>query len=51
MARMDSVVSEVNDIAAAFSKSEFFRQPLTREAIANLLRNLQKVGPPGIRAS
>src|SRR5215213_3190914 len=40
VARMDSVVSEASDAPAAFSKSEFFRQPLTREALTNLLRNL-----------
>ena len=40
VAKMDSVVGEASDAAVMFSKSEFFRLPLTREAIANLLRNL-----------
>jgi len=42
VAKLDSVVSEASDTAATFSKSEFFRRPLTREAIANLLRNLSE---------
>jgi FAD/FMN-containing dehydrogenase len=42
VARMDSVVTQASDTAAAFSKSEFFRRSLTREAIANLLSNLSE---------
>jgi FAD/FMN-containing dehydrogenase len=42
VAKMDSVVGEASDTAVTFSKSEFFRLPLTREAIANLLRNLSE---------
>jgi FAD/FMN-containing dehydrogenase len=34
--KLDSVVSEASDTAVTFSKSEFFRRPLTREALANL---------------
>ena len=40
VAAMDSVVTETSDAAAPFSKSEFFRRPLSREVISNLLRTL-----------
>jgi FAD/FMN-containing dehydrogenase len=40
VAAMDSVVTETSDAAAPFSKSEFFRRPLSREVITNLLRTL-----------
>ena len=42
VAKMDSVVSEASDTAVTFGKSEFFRRPLTREARADLLRNLSE---------
>ena len=40
VAAMDSVLTETSDAAAPFSKSEFFRRPLSREVISNLLRTL-----------
>jgi FAD/FMN-containing dehydrogenase len=46
VAKIDSVASEETDARVVFSKSEFFRQPLTAGAIATLLRNLSEDRPP-----
>ena len=47
VAKMDSVVLEGSDSRAVFSKSEFFRRPLTPGAVAALLRNLSEDRPSG----